>query len=197
MIKINLLRNVGMTTGGITPQSAGVALSPDLQKAALGRLAIIALFPLAVFAYEKFNLSVLQGEVDKVNAQITDVNAQKASFGSVAPKVEKFTKEKKEIVKQVEAVRELARNRLREVKTLDALQSFMPDQAWLSDLQINGSVVKLDGFTLADDGVTRLIKALESSVLFSQITPKSTSKVDLPAGPAKKFQLEFRVGKKE
>ena len=197
MIRINLLRNVGMSTGGAAVQSASIAISPDLQKAAGIRLAVILLFPLAVFGYEKFNLSVLQGEVDKVNAQVTDINNQKAAFGSVAPKVERFTKEKKEIEKQADAVRELARSRLREVKTLDALQSFMPEQAWLSDLSIKGNVVVLNGFTLADDGVTRLIKALESSVLFSQITPTSTSKVDLPGGPAKKFQLEFRVGKQE
>jgi Tfp pilus assembly protein PilN len=203
MIKINLLKNLGMHQGGALAGGAGAAesvesaISPDVQRLAIVKVIVLLLFPIALFGFEKINLMNLEAEVKKLKEETATVTAQKDAFGSVAPRVAKFDLQKKEIEKQLEAVRELTKNRLREVKTLDILQSLVPDQTWLNSVEINSSIVKIEGYAANDDAISKLMKALESSVLFSQIVPKSTTRVDLPTGSVKKFQLEFKVGKQE
>ena len=203
MIKVNMLRNMGIqgggggALGGLGASTAESNVSSELQRQAAIKVFIIILFPVALFAYEKINLSNLEAELKVQQALIDQINAEKAAFGSVAPRVEKYTKEKKEIEKQVEVVRELTKNRLREVKTLDVLQSLMPEQTWLKEINIAAGVVTIQGFTSADEGVSKLMKALEGSVLFSQIIPKTTARVDLAGVSANRFTFEFRVGKQE
>lgn len=195
MIKINLLRNLGMDAGA--PMLAGGdAASADVRRQAIVKLVLILIFPALLLAYEKFNASVLQTELQRVQRQIDAIEEQKQSFGSAAPRIEEFTKEKRIIDKQLETIRGLAKIRLREVKALDALQSLLPARTWLHELSIDAGAVKLVGYTTSEEGVSEFIRALDESV-FSKVMPKSAVQVDLPTGPVKKFELEFRVGKQE
>jgi Tfp pilus assembly protein PilN len=189
MIKVNLLRNMGLD------QVGGDAVSADTQRKALIKILVVGLFPGALMIYEKFNLSVLSAEVQEVEAKVQKVEQEKASFGDAAPIVEKYTKEKKKIDKDLDVIRGLAKNRLREVKALDALQSLLPSHSWISELKIVDNNVNLRGYSTAEEGVADLIRALDQSAFFSKVNPKSTIEEVLPSGPVKKFELEFRIGK--
>lgn len=196
MIRINLLRTLGLQVAPGLSGGDGV-VSPDLQKQATIKFVVILLMPFLLYVYERFNISVLETELQKIQRKVTQIEQEKQSFGSAAPRVEQYAKEKKDIDRQLDIVRGLTRNRLREVKSLDYLQSLLPSKAWFDDVQIEGGSVKLVGYTSTEDGVSNLMRALEGSVFFSKVTPGSTVQVDLPTGPAKKFELEFKVGKQE
>jgi Tfp pilus assembly protein PilN len=132
-----------------------------------------------------------------VAAQVAEVDKKKASFGDIAPKVEKFTKEKAKIDKQLEVIRELSRNRLRGVKALDSLQSLIPSQVWFDDIAIDGDHVIASGFSNTDEGITTLYSALNNSPVFSQFTPRDQVETVVNEIRVKRFQVEFRIGRQE
>ena len=196
MIKVNLLRNVGVTqTGGITSAAEIAPGGPGRQ--VFIKLFCTLLFPIGLIAYEKFNISLLDAEVVKSETRIKEVEKARSKYGDVGPKVERYTKERKRVDEQLSAVRKIARTRLRDVKALDALQSLLPDQTWFQKVVIDENNVKLFGYTMSEDGISILIRALENSPFFSQVEPKSAVQENLSTGPAKKFEMDFHIGKSE
>lgn len=193
MIKINLLKNMGGTEGG----AGGVSVAITNETLRMVVLKVFATFILIIglMIYENVNLSEIDDQIKKIQLNVQQVQAEKAKFGDAGPKIELYNKEKIRVDKELEVVRVIARNRLREVKALDAIQSLMPAKAWTKKIVIEGNLVKLDGYTSSDDGVNEIIRALEGSVYFSKVEPKNTSQENRPGGPVKRFELEFRIGK--
>jgi Tfp pilus assembly protein PilN len=192
MIRVNLLRNLGLDTGA----SAGIqVVAVDQQKQGAIKGAVILLFPVLLYVYETTNITSLNERRDALNHQITDINKKKAAFGDSGPKVEKFTKEKKKIDEQVEVIRSIARNRLREVKTLDSLQTLTPSQVWFEDIAIDGNLVKASGYSNTPDGVETLYAALNNSPLFSRFEPKGQTQEVQNGMQVVKFKIEFRIGR--
>ena len=210
MIKVNLLRNVGMAKasevgGAAAMGEAGIGggpLSADAQKSAAIKIAVIMVFPLLFLVYEKIAINDISARVQVIQAKIDVLKEERAKFGDAAPKIEKYNKEKQRIDKELDIVRGISRGRLRELKTLDALQSLMPNKTWARKIAFKGGSVILEGFSDGDDGVTELIRALEGNVLFSKVELKFTtseqgSDSSGTGSSLKKFEIEFRIGRQE
>lgn len=204
MIRINLLRNMGMSSAG-TAMGTAVAgsgvpelISVDVRRQAAVKVVVILMFPMMLFIWEKLRINSLQAEKAQVQQRVDAVEAEKASFGSAAPRVEKANKLKDKIEKEIKVIRELAKNRLREVKALDQLQSVLPSGTWLSEVSMDGGKIILEGFALNEGSLTELLTALNSNVFFSMVQPKGTTLQTNPVlGSVTKFTIEFRVGRQE
>jgi Tfp pilus assembly protein PilN len=210
MIKVNLLRNVGLAksteAGGTSPTGVGgmsaEPLASDIQKAAGIKLAVILAFPLTLLVYEKIAINDISTRVKEIQEKIEVLKQERVKFGDAAPKIEKYNKEKQRIDKELEIVRGISQGRLRELKTLDAIQSLMPNKTWSRKIAFKGGVVVLEGYSDGDDGVTELIRALEGNVLFSKVelkftTSESGSETGGGGSSLKRFEIEFRIGKQE
>jgi len=195
MIKVNLLRNMGLAKGGMADSAEAVA--PETARLAVAKVIAILIFPLLLYVYERVNLNEVEENLHKVQGKVLNVKNERAKFGDAGPKIEMYNKEKARVDKELEVVRTIARNRLREVKALDAIQSLMPSKTWTKKISIDGNIVRLEGYTSSNDGISDLIRALEANVYFSRVEPKYTAQEVLPSGPVKKFELEFRIGKQE
>lgn len=195
MIKINLLRSMGPSSSASDGGMSSMSASPSAQKQAGMRLALIFAFPLALYIYDNINNSALETELANIRTKLSQVQAEKAKFGDTGVRLEALSKDKKAMDERVEAIRDVARGRLREVKSLDALQSLMPARTWLNKVIIRNNVVQAFGYTSADEGIAELIRGLESSSFFSRVDPKSTSTEKINNVSLKKFELEFQVGK--
>lgn len=202
MIRINLLRTMGVsgvgTNIGTSASSGGDIISVDVRRQAAIKVAIILLFPTLMFIWEKLRLNSLQSDQVQIQQKVTAVEAERASFGSTAPRVAKANKLKEKMTKEIKIIRELARNRLREVKALDQLQTILPDKTWISAIKIEGSKITLDGYALNESAITELMTALNTNAFFSGVQPKGqvqeTNKI---LGQVTKFGFEFRVGNSE
>jgi Tfp pilus assembly protein PilN len=197
MIKVNLLRSVGLEQGsGAGGVSIAVeSLSPEMKRQATIKTICILIFPLLIYLYERLQISELDAAVQKVQAQVAEVEQEKSTFGDTGPKMEKFATDKKRIDRQLDAVRVLTKGRLREVKSLDALQSLVPSKTWFKQVAIEGNLIKLTGYTSTDEGIVNLSKALETSALFSKVESKAAVQETLVTGPVKRFEFEFRFGR--
>ncbi len=201
MIRINLLRNMGMSSAG-TAMGTSIAgselITVDVRRQAAVKVVIILLFPVVLFIWEKLKINSLQAEKAQVQQKVDTVEAEKASFGSAAPRVEKANRLKEKIEKEIKVIRDLAKNRLREVKAFDQLQSVLPAGTWLSEVTMEGGKIEMSGYALNEGALTELLTALNGNVFFSMVQPKGTSLMKNDAlGSVTKFTIEFRVGRQE
>jgi Tfp pilus assembly protein PilN len=198
MIKINLLRGSGLS-GHVVAAADGVVDAPSVSgpRGVIAKIVLILLAPLAIYIWERYNLQTIDDQIAVVAGTVAKLQAEKAKYGDTGPRVETYTKEKQKVDHQLDIIRAIAKNRLREVKSLDALQSLIPQRTWLKKISIEDNLMKMEGYTAADDGVTDLMRALENSAYFSNVEPKDTSLETLPIGPVKKFNLELHIGKSE
>jgi Tfp pilus assembly protein PilN len=202
MIRVNLLRNMGMSSAGTgigtSIAGTGELVSVDIRRQAAVKAVIILMFPVMLFIWEKLRINNLQSEKAQFQQKVDLVEAEKASFGSAAPRVEKANKLKERIESEIKVIQKLAKNRLREVKALDQLQSVLPAGTWLSELTMDGGKILLEGYALNEGSLTELLTALDGNVFFSMVQPKGTSLQNNEAlGSVTKFSIEFRVGRQE
>lgn len=203
MIKINLLRSTGLQAGGITTMmgtTAGFEASgANDQKVALGKLGVLLLFPLLVYAYEYSNLSTLKDQLQAVENEAQKIEAKKSSFGDAAPRVEKYKQQKEKIDRQMGVIRILAKNRLEAVKALDAIQELTPPQIWYSSLVIDNGDVVAEGFASSYADFQPYYNRISSSPIFSNFNPvkQENNPTDVNGRPAFKFEVRFHIGKAE
>jgi Tfp pilus assembly protein PilN len=202
MIRINLLRTMGVsgvgTNIGTSASSGGDIISVDVRRQAAIKVAIILLFPTLLFIWEKLRLNSLQSDQVQIQQKVAAVEAERASFGSTAPRVAKANKLKEKMTKEIKIIRELARNRLREVKALDQLQTILPDKTWISAIKIEGGKITMDGYALNESAITELIAALNNNAFFSDVQPKGQAiETNKTLGQVTKFGFELRVGNSE
>ncbi|MES2963591.1 MAG: PilN domain-containing protein [Bdellovibrionota bacterium] len=194
MIRVNLLRNTGLdaaVVGGPGMQVVAV----DQQRIAIVKLVVILLFVIALYIYEKINISNLQQAAAEISARVTEVEAKIAQYGDQGPRVEKFTKEKQRIGQHLEGVEAIAKDRLREVKALDNVQSITPVQVWFEKIVIRNGLVQAIGYSNTDEGVANFYAQLQNSPMFSSFEPKSQEQETVNGAKAMKFEVEFRIGK--
>lgn len=204
MIKVNLLRNLSGTAvaapgtfSGAMPMGGGVTASQDVQKQALARLAVIAGAVLLVIFYEKTELSAKQQLVTEKQSELSRVKAEIAKFGDAAPMVEKYNQEKEKLDRQISVLEGLTANRLREVKLLDAIQSIMPQKAWLDQLEVVQGKGRMTGYADTDDTANMIYQQLQANVLFKLDAPTSRPERDPDLGEIKKFEIPFVTGKSQ
>jgi Tfp pilus assembly protein PilN len=195
MIKVNLLRNLGLAqSGGAAPGIQVIAV--DQQKQGALKAGGLLLVPLLLYGYQLMNMSSLTEQRDSLNRQVSDVEQKRAAFGDTGPKVEKFTQEKAKIDQQIEVIRGIARNRLREVKAFDSLQTLTPSQVWFDKIEIDDhNLVKATGFSNTPDGVETLYVSLDHSPQFSKFEPKGQTQETVAGNQVIKFNIEFRIGR--
>lgn len=193
MIRVNLLRSTGLDVG---MGGAGIeVVAVDQQRIAAMKGVVIAIFPIALYIYEKINISNLQQAASAVRSQVTSVEAEIAQYGDQGPRVEKYTKEKQRIGQHLDGIQAIAKDRLREVKALDNIQSITPVQVWFERIFIKDGLVSVIGHSNTDEGVATFYASLQNSPVFSGFEPKSQEQVVINGVKAMKFEVEFRIGR--
>lgn len=199
MIRINLLRNLGLAASGtnMTGGSGGI-VSVDVRRQATMKLVVILLFPLMLFIWEKLRINSLEAQRAQTQQRVDAVEGERSSFGSAGPRVEKANKVKQTMQREIAVIRDLAKNRLREVKALDQLQSVLPAGVWLKKVTAESGKINMTGLALTSASVTELLNALNANVFFSQVEPRGTkSQAHETLGNVTEFQIQFRVGRQE
>ena len=202
MIRINLLRSTGLSAAPSTMMgaSSGFEASGDLdQKVAIGKFAVLLIFPLLIYAYEYSNLSTLKEQQAAAEAEAQKIEDKKKSFGEAAPRVEKYKLQKAKIDRQMGVIRVLAKNRLQAVKALDAIQELTPPQIWYSSLVIDNGDVIAQGFASSYSDFQPYYNRISTSPIFSSFNPirQESSPSDVNGRPAYKFEIRFHLGKAE
>lgn len=199
MIKVNLLRSraegVGEETFAVSGQGgAASSLSKSDQIEVIKKVLVASLATLGLFVYEWYNVDVqskraitAQAEVQAVERKLKAVNDELANYKDVQD-------ESKILEDKISILKALSKVRLREVKSLDFLQSITPEAVWYQEVEYRDAVFKLEGYAITDDALSQLIKELEKSIYFTDVILMKANESKQPSGTVKAFSIQANIG---
>jgi type IV pilus assembly protein PilN len=155
MIKINLLeveKERRAPKPGIT---AGTAGGPTALIAALMIGLAIGAFILHYFI-KKSQLATLQKDVQQKRER-------KKELEPYIKRVDELERRRNELAKKNYAIEELRSQRTIPVHILDEVSRSLPEYLWLTNLNLKGAVLNIDGETLQEQAIPTFMKTLDSS----------------------------------
>ena len=197
MIRVNLLRSLGLTTASPVGSGGSFVISEDVQKQAFLKLLFIIIIPFCLKFWSDTRVKNLKRQLNELQTEIKNIESQKKSFGDAAPIFEKYKKEESKIKEQSDTIRQLAENRLRELKALDSLQSLTPSQVWYKFIEVEGSNVRASGYSSSEEGIAQLFSALNGSPVFSRFEPGAQAEQLINGSRVKSFEVSFQIGRSD
>lgn len=200
MIKVNLLRNK-VNDGSATLQASGGAAPVSIQnielRDALTKLALILVCTIVLMFFESQNLRSLQAEVGRISGQVTEMEAAAAAKAKEVEGVKDIETQARELEDKLKILRLLSRLRLREVKTLDFIQSSIPEKVWLKTLVYESEKDKVEfghfsfnGNAVSTEDLTEFVKRLEDSAYLYEVIVMKNQEV--PIASQKNVMRDFQ-----
>lgn len=187
MIKVNLLRNkVGDSPTSLAGAPRAVSVEGLEIKEILTKLFLMLLFTLALMFYESQNLRQLQAEASRLQAQITELEAQNQAKLKEVEGVKDIENQARELEDKLKILKLLSKLRLREVKTLDFVQSSIPEKVWLKTMTYESDKEKVEsghfnftGNAVATEDLTEFVKRLEDSAYLYEVIVMKNQEVGI------------------
>jgi len=170
MIRINLL-------GQARPKAAksAVPLEATLQVVFLLVAVGVAALVLGVTYYQQ------KSELDKVNARIESLRAEKASLQQVKEEVDRFESQKAVLQQRIDVIENLQRNRTggQDLLTMVANTVVRVDAVWLTSLTRTGDSIDIVGEAGSINAVANFITQLKRSGYFDKVEIKEAVENDI------------------
>lgn len=218
MIRVNLLNDIsvaghsGATVGSATQVDGGLMDTELLQSGGSGaraaanfgfsessrlgvgiKVLFIVVPLLLTYSYRQFLINRAEAKKASLTAEKSAADAKLRSFDASLRDIEKFEEEKRKLNAQLDVIKTLSKERLKNVKSLDALQGLIPSSAWLDSLRIIGDKVDLEGFAVNDVVVSDFMQQLSSSIYFSHVVLADSTEATTPEGSVKKFHIKCNL----
>jgi len=169
MIRINLL-------GQIRPKASRRASTIDtggggaLPTLFIGAGVILGVLVLGFFYY------TWQNQLNKENAEIKRLTAQKTDLEQTKLQVEAFEKQKAVLQQRVSTIEQLQRDRTGGQELLDMVANTVSrtENLWLTEMVRKGSVLSMEGSSASVNAVANFITALKRSGYFQKVEIKET-----------------------
>ena len=177
MIKINLLKNF---SGGASEDLIFIEEQENAQSNAGKRLVLMAVGPIALFAYEFQNIPSLQDRLQILQTDLQAVQSFNQKKGPLSAEIEKWKKDQKRLDEQIEFLRLIEEERHLTRDVLIKLQEIIPDQVWITAISIQNLSLKLVGEGVDQADILEFNKRLENLSFLREVTLPSVNPV--PAG---------------
>src|SRR6202008_4060946 len=165
MIRINLLGQI-RPKAAKRPVDTGAALPVVFIGAGLG----LGLLVLGFFYY------TWQNQLNKENAEIKKLTAQKTDLEQTKLQVEAFEKQKVVLQQRVSTIEQLQRDRTGGQELLDQIASTVArtENLWLTSMVRKGNSLSIDGSSASINAVANFITALKRSGYFQKVEIKES-----------------------
>ena len=165
MIRINLL-------GQIRPKAARrpVDTGAALPTVFVGAGVVLGVLVLGFFYY------TWQQQLNKENAEIKRLTAQKTELEQIKQQVEAFEKQKVVLQQRVSTIEQLQRDRTGGQELLDMVANTVSrtENLWLTEMVRKGNVLSMEGTSASVNAVANFITALKRSGYFQKVEIKET-----------------------
>ncbi|MFK8138520.1 MAG: PilN domain-containing protein [Bdellovibrionales bacterium] len=196
MIEINLLRGLGGVSG-LTATSTQTSTSQSVYfdpKDIAVKLVVCLIPVMILYAGDLYLQGVANDNYKKKLKARDKLKKELVGFGNQVKQVKKIQEEKARLEKRMNTIKVLSKERLINVKALDALHNVIPKQAWLNDISIKEKQVEMSGLATEDVIVSRLLENLEESIFFTNVNLIETSVSKTASGVAKTFKITCELG---
>lgn len=194
MIKINLASQAASSGGGSLGASLGISSdsfmgADEIRKEALKRLVLLLIGPLALYIYENQNVPGKVAELNSKNQILAELQTYNAKAADSVAEIKKFKEDEALMEARISALEKISKDRQREIRVLDLLQTVIPEKAWLTRIQVNPNRVNIQGLALSDFEVSQFLEALTKSVFLMDVNLVSSSETVTDGVSLKKFEI--------
>jgi Tfp pilus assembly protein PilN len=198
MIKINLIKTKvtrSAVVPGATEGEGNVNFdSADDQKVAgLIKIVLMVVFIAGAMFYRSSQIDALNEEALRTSQEFTNLQAEferKRQESAAKPELEA---QARALNDKLTILRNLSRLRLIEVKSLDYLQSVIPERVWFKTVTYASHEFKLVGFATTEEEISKFVKSLESNSSFKDVILLQSREEKGVEGKVRAFEISFRV----
>lgn len=173
MIKVNLMRNRVQDAAAV---GATVVDTSNETRDALVKVAFIVIFVLGLMVWESQSIRALNSEAASIASRVSELEGQTTGKATEVDGIKDIAKQAEELKAKLKVLKLLSRLRLREVKTLDFMQSSIPEKVWLKSINFESGRTKMDqgkllfqGFSVSTEDLTDFVKRLEDSAYLTEV----------------------------
>lgn len=194
MIKINLgqtkiqqmenldSRNVSVSSSGASNELVATVLKVALLLASVGVL----------YFFEQQNLDQLNAQMSQILAQKSEIQMQVNQAKSELDQMGASQNDSKVLEDKLKLLRELSRKRLREIKSLDYIQSVIPTRLWLLSLKVNSENYIFSGRSMDQSDLSLFVRKLESGGVFSDVVLVKDAPIEVKGFALRDFEILAR-----
>lgn len=199
MIKINLLRSRAHTEDdadfAVNQPIGGHGMLSKAEQIEIMKKALVFCIGIGILiGYEWYNIDIQAQVAKKASQQLQNekrgLQAKKEELKQYADVEE----QSKVLEEKISILKALSKIRLREVKSLDFIQSIAPDAVWFQTINYQDQEYRFEGFSVTDDALSALIRELESSIYFTEVILLKAFEVKAENGTVKSFTIQAKVG---
>lgn len=142
MIKINLLSSYSAADSEVLLE---IELQNRIKSEFLKRIIVFALGPLALYAYEMYNIPLLEDTRNQVQVQLSQLIEFNQKKDAIAKEIEKYEEDKKRLNTQTIFLERISKERLYPVEFMTKLKAFIPSGVWLDSIDSRGKEIEMRG----------------------------------------------------
>jgi type IV pilus assembly protein PilN len=201
MIKINLVSNAASMPAAspfasATPGAKDLFLAPEeSRKEAFKRLVLLAVGPIALYIYQAQNLPAKEAALNSKNAVLAELQAYNAKSANSVAEIKKFKEDEALIEARISALEKVSKDRLKEIRIMELLQTVIPEKAWLTKVQIGASKLLIEGMALSDFEVSSFLESLTKSVFLVNVDLVNSAEVNQDGFTLKRFEISCALEK--
>ena len=160
MIKINLL---------VEARAERVARAPLISFGAanMNNYIIVGLI-VAGLAFVGLRYWRLSSKLSTIRAEIAVNQREYERLKPIIAEVEKFKKQNLELKHKIQVIEDLKQHQYGPVRIMDEVSKALPDLLWLTNMNVNGDVIRLHGQALNENAVANFISNLTASPFFAE-----------------------------
>jgi Tfp pilus assembly protein PilN len=192
MIRINLrAKNKKFSFQAASSTSFGEEPS---QRKAIVNLFLILMIPALLAVYETQTIPSKRVEIQKVNKERAELQKFNQDAAGIQIKIKQLSEDQSKLSVKIKLLTSLKTGRTKEVQLLDLVQTQIPDQVWLSDIELNEQVLRLTGFSVKDSEVSVFMDRIAKDSLLSNLSLVKSSRESFPTvGTVTKFEINGLV----
>lgn len=153
----------------------------------LGAALVGALVLCAVFH------QTVASQVRSSRARVVQLRQQLQAFKPQQAQMEDFKARRAEIERKLNVIHTLERSRSGPVRVLDELATHMPERVWLTHMRTEAGAIQLEGMSLDNELVARLLTALGNSPYFAEVELESTELKTVDELKLNTFEIRARL----
>lgn len=189
MIKINLANTFSKKSDA----SSGAGGKADLKQNVI-KSVLILLPVMALYIYEKNELSKQRAELEVLQAQSSKMDADLAKVGSIDNILKQVSEQKKDLEEKFNVIRKIFGLRTKKMEALVILQQQIPPTSWLARISAKNAEIEVEGYSNSiDDAQTYINKLSNEKLVFAYVNSKDVSKAKVGDKEAYKFDITIKL----
>lgn len=193
MIKINLRPDVAIAleSGG----AQGEVADSEIQRKGLVHILVIAILPAAFYVYGAQAKPQKENQIRELSAQIAELTAFNEKQVAIVNEITKIENDEKDVERKIDAISSLTQGRLVEIKFLDLLQNIVRDKVWIRKIEVDNSVLTIEGMAQTEMDVSVLLDDLTKNVLLRDVILQGSEVVPYEGQNFSKFKITSMLEK--